>query len=181
MFFYAAVLLYFDILDQLNTTSNFCIFTIQTLIRMSTKKTAVFPGSFDPFTLGHLDVIERAIPLFDRIIVAIGTNASKKQMWTLEERKEKIEKVFKTYPNVSVEGYSGLTAAFCKKHNAQFILRGLRNTADFTYEQIIAQANEKVNGVDSVFLISSPEYGYISSSIVRDIARNDGDYSSLVP
>ncbi len=148
---------------------------------MSSKKIAVFPGSFDPFTLGHLDIIERAIPLFDSIIVAIGTNATKKYMWTLEERKEIIEKALAAYPNVSAADYDGLTADFCKKHNAQFILRGLRNTKDFTYEQAIAQANEKVNGVDSVFLICSPEYAYISSSIVRDIARNNGDYYSLIP
>ena len=148
---------------------------------MSSKKIAVFPGSFDPFTLGHLDIIERAIPLFDSIIVAIGTNAAKKYMWTLGERKEIIEKALAAYPTVLAADYDGLTADFCKKHKAQFILRGLRNTKDFTYEQAIAQANEKVNGVDSVFLICSPEYAYISSSIVRDVARNNGDYSSLIP
>ena len=148
---------------------------------MSSKKIAVFPGSFDPITLGHLDIIKRALPLFDAIIVAIGTNAAKKYMWTLEERKEKLEKAFDAYPNVSIADYKGLTAEFCKKNNAQFILRGLRNTTDFNYEQTIAQANEKVNGVDSVFLICSPEYSHISSSIVRDIARNNGDFSSLIP
>ncbi len=148
---------------------------------MSLKKIAVFPGSFDPITLGHVDIIKRAIPLFDSIIVAIGTNAAKKYMWTLEERKEKLEKAFSDYPNVSVADYDGLTAAFCKEHKAQFILRGLRNATDFTYEQTIAQANQKVNGVDSVFLICSPEFSYISSSIVRDIARNNGDISLLIP
>tara|TARA_R100000935_G_scaffold14034_1_gene28237 strand:- start:5214 stop:5669 length:456 start_codon:yes stop_codon:yes gene_type:complete len=142
---------------------------------------AVFPGSFDPITLGHVDIINRALPLFDEIIIAIGVNAAKNYMWTLEERIAKIEAVFKGNLKVKVTSYKGLTAAFCKKENAQFILRGLRNTADFTYEQTIAQANEKVNGVDSVFLICSPEYSHISSSIVRDIARNDGDYSSLIP
>lgn len=142
---------------------------------------AVFPGSFDPFTLGHLDIIERAIPLFDEIIIAIGENASKKYMWSLEERMARIETAVQSWDQVSVASYSGLTASFCKKMEAQFILRGLRNTTDFTYEQTIAQANEKVNGVDSVFLMSSPEYGHISSSIVRDIARNDGDFTTLVP
>jgi len=142
---------------------------------------AVFPGSFDPFTLGHLDIIERALPLFDEIVIAIGENASKKYMWTLKERIKKIEAATQSWSQVSVASYTGLTASFCKKMDAQFILRGLRNTTDFTYEQTIAQANEKVNGVDSVFLMSSPEYGHISSSIVRDIARNNGDYSTLVP
>jgi len=99
----------------------------------------------------------------------------------LEERIEKIEAAFEDEASVKVMSYEGLTAAFCKEVEAQFILRGLRNTTDFTYEQTIAQANEKVNGMDSVFLICSPEYSHISSSIVRDIARNDGDYSSLVP
>ena len=147
----------------------------------TTKRIAVFPGSFDPFTLGHVDIINRAIPLFDEIIIAIGTNAAKKYMWSLEERKTTIEKVFENHDSIRVASYEGLTATFCKKEGAQFILRGLRNPTDFTYEQTIAQANEKVNGVDSIFLISSPEYSFISSSIVRDIARNNGDYSSLVP
>jgi len=142
---------------------------------------AVFPGSFDPITLGHVDIIQRALPLFDEIIIAIGTNAAKNYMWTLEERIAKIEAVFKEHSNIKVTSYKGLTADFCKAENAQYILRGLRNTTDFTYEQTIAQANEKVNGVDSVFLICSPEYSHISSSIVRDIARNNGDFTSLVP
>lgn len=142
---------------------------------------AIFPGSFDPFTLGHKDIIERALPLFDEIIIAIGSNAAKKYMWSLEERKERIENAFINHNAILVKTYEGLTADFCKKENAQFILRGLRNTTDFTYEQTIAQANQKANGIDSVFIISSPEYSYISSSIVRDIARNNGDYSSLIP
>ncbi|MFC7358612.1 pantetheine-phosphate adenylyltransferase [Jejudonia soesokkakensis] len=142
---------------------------------------AVFPGSFDPITLGHVDIIQRALPLFDKIIIAIGVNAAKQTMWTLEERKSKIEAAFKNDAKVMVKNYTGLTAAFCKEQKANYILRGLRNTTDFNYEQTIAQANEKVNGVDSIFLISSPEYSHISSSIVRDIARNDGDYNSLIP
>ena len=147
----------------------------------TTKRIAVFPGSFDPITLGHVDIINRAIPLFDEIIIAIGINAAKKYMWSIKERKTAIEKTFTNHDSIRVATYEGLTAAFCKKEGAQFILRGLRNPTDFTYEQTIAQANEKVNGVDSIFLISSPEYSFISSSIVRDIARNDGNYSSLVP
>ncbi|MDC8005478.1 pantetheine-phosphate adenylyltransferase [Aureisphaera galaxeae] len=147
----------------------------------SSPRRAVFPGSFDPITLGHVDIITRAVPLFDEIIVAIGVNAAKKYMWSLEERKAFLEKTFADFPSVKVATYEGLTADFCKNEEAQFILRGLRNTTDFTYEQTIAQANEKVNGVDSVFIISDPEYSFVSSSIVRDIARNNGDYSNLVP
>ena len=142
---------------------------------------AVFPGSFDPITLGHLDVVNRALPLFDEIIIAIGTNVAKKYMWSLDERMERIEKAFAKKPQIKIMSYTGLTADFCKAQEAQFILRGLRNTSDFTYEQTIAQANEKVNDVDSIFIICSPEYSHISSSIVRDIVRNGGDASSLLP
>ncbi|GAB5401765.1 MAG: pantetheine-phosphate adenylyltransferase [Aureisphaera sp.] len=147
----------------------------------SQPRRAVFPGSFDPITLGHIDIIQRAIPLFDEIIVAIGVNAAKKYMWTLEERKDFLEKSFANFPTVRVAAYEGLTSDFCKKEKAQYILRGLRNSSDFTYEQTIAQANEKVNGVDSIFIMSSPEYSFVSSSIVRDIARNGGNFESLVP
>lgn len=145
------------------------------------KKIAVFPGSFDPITLGHVDIINRALPLFDTIIIAIGSNAEKKHMWSLQQRKAAIETLFKNNDTIKVATYQGLTATFCKKQGAQYILRGLRNSKDFEYEQSIAQANDKVNGIDSVFIIARPEYGFISSSIVRDIARNDGDYSKLVP
>ena len=144
-------------------------------------KRAVFPGSFDPITLGHVDIIHRALPLFDEIIIAIGVNTAKKYMWTQEERQAFIENTFAELPNIKVKTYEGLTADFCKAEGAQYILRGLRNTTDFNYEQTIAQANDKVNGVDSVFLICSPEYSHISSSIVRDIGRNGGDIGSLVP
>ncbi len=142
---------------------------------------AVFPGSFDPITLGHVDIIQRALPMFDEVIIAIGVNAAKKHMWSLEERKTFLEKTFADITNIKIDTYEGLTADYCKKVGAQFILRGLRNPTDFTYEQTIAQANQKVNGVDSIFLLCSPEYSFVSSSIVRDIARNGGDYSNLVP
>lgn len=148
---------------------------------MTTKKIGVFPGSFDPITLGHVDIIERALPLFDEIIIAIGENATKNYMWPLQERKARIEKAFLNESNISIASYKGLTADFCKKMNAQCIIRGLRNPNDFTYEQNIAQANAKVNGVETVFFISSPEFSYISSSIVRDIARNKGNYNTLIP
>ena len=142
---------------------------------------AVFPGSFDPITLGHVDIVTRALPLFDEIIIAIGINAAKKYMWSLEERIARIEEAFKGNEKIKVVSYEGLTATLCKKEEANYILRGLRNTTDFTYEQTIAQANQKVNGVDSVFIICSPEFAYISSSIVRDIARNAGDIERLIP
>ncbi|MEM7186249.1 MAG: pantetheine-phosphate adenylyltransferase [Bacteroidota bacterium] len=142
---------------------------------------AVFPGSFDPITLGHVDIIRRALPLFDEIIIAIGVNAAKTYHWSLEERSRFIEKSFEDHPNIKVKTFTGLTADFCKKEGAQFIIRGLRNTSDFNYEQTIAQANDKVNGVDSVFLMCSPEYSHIASSVVRDIVRNGGSIDSLVP
>ncbi|MAP54765.1 pantetheine-phosphate adenylyltransferase [Altibacter sp.] len=144
-------------------------------------KRAVFPGSFDPITLGHVDIIERALPFFDEIVVAIGVNEAKTYMWSLEERMAFISEAFAGNSKIKVMSYKGLTAAFCKEQEATCILRGLRNTTDFTYEQTIAQANDLVNGVDTVFLMCSPQYSHISSSIVRDIARNNGDFSSLVP
>ncbi len=142
---------------------------------------AVFPGSFDPITLGHVDIINRALPLFDEIVVAIGINAEKKYMFSLEERVAFIEKTFAQESKVTVDTYTGLTVNFCKEVSADFILRGLRNTTDFSYEQQIAQANAQMAGIQSIFLICSPEVSHISSSIVRDIIRNKGTYKHLVP
>ena len=142
---------------------------------------AVFPGTFDPITLGHLDIINRALPLFDQLIIAIGVNADKKTMFPLEKRIEFIEEFYKNENRIKVTSYTGLTAKFCLDQNAQFILRGLRNTTDLNYEQPIAQTNFKMTGVESVFLISSPEVANISSTIVRDVMRNNGDYSQFVP
>lgn len=142
---------------------------------------AVFPGTFDPITLGHIDIINRALPMFDEIIVAIGVNASKKTMFSLEERLAFIEKTFANEKKIIVKSYTGLTAHFCLKEKAQFLIRGLRNGTDFNYEQPIAQTNYKMTGVDTVFLICSPEVSNISSTIVRDVMQNDGDYSDLVP
>ncbi len=144
-------------------------------------KKAVFPGTFDPITLGHVDIIERALPLFDEITIAIGMNADKKTMFSLEERIQFIENTFEGEKKINVKSYSGLTAKFCISENAQFIVRGLRNTTDLNYEQPIAQTNYKMAKVESVFLICSPQVSNISSTIVRDVMRNDGDYSSLVP
>ena len=119
--------------------------------------------------------------LFDEIIVAIGSNADKKYMWTLEERISYIEKAFEGNPKIKVASYKGLTVDFCHSVDAKFLLRGLRNSLDFSYEKSIAQNNAKLAGVESVFLVCSPEVSHISSTIVRDIARNNGDYSNLVP
>ena len=145
------------------------------------KKRAVFPGSFDPLTLGHTDIIDRAISLFDEIIIAIGTNSSKKYMFSLEERRAFIEKTYANQPKVIVDTYQGLTIEYCKKVNSQFILRGLRNPADFEFEKAIAQTNRKMSEIETIFLLTSADTSYISSSIVRDIIVNHGDVSMLVP
>ena len=142
---------------------------------------AVFPGSFDPITLGHIDIIDRALPLFDEIIVAIGVNAEKKTMWDLEQRLAFIEEALAGYDRIRITTYSGLTAEFCLEQQANYILRGLRNALDFSYERSIAQTNARLSGVESIFIISSPGTSHISSTIVRDIARHGGDYSQLVP
>ena len=144
-------------------------------------KRAIFAGTFDPITLGHVDIINRALPFFDEIIVAIGVNADKKTMFTLEQRSNFIKETFTLEKKIVVKSYSGLTAQFCIDENAQAILRGLRNATDLNYEQPIAQTNFKIAKVDTLFLISAPEVSNISSTIVRDVMRNNGDYSSLVP
>nr|WP_297307226.1 pantetheine-phosphate adenylyltransferase [uncultured Flavobacterium sp.] len=142
---------------------------------------AVFPGSFDPITNGHEDIIRRALPLFDEIIVAIGVNADKKYMFSLEERKRFIEETFKDEPKIKVETYQGLTTEYCKEKNAQFILRGLRNPADFEFEKAIAHTNRMLSKIETVFLLTAASTSFISSSIVRDVLRNGGDYTVLVP
>ncbi|CAI8413373.1 MAG: Phosphopantetheine adenylyltransferase [Flavobacterium sp. SCGC AAA160-P02] len=144
-------------------------------------KKAVFPGSFDPITLGHKDVITRAIPLFDEIIIAIGINADKKYMFSLEERKKFISECFEEYDKVTVMSYEGLTVDFCKKNSIDYIIRGLRNPADFEFEKAIALTNRDLAPVETVFLLTSAKTSYISSSIVRDVLRNGGNVTSLVP
>ena len=144
-------------------------------------KKAVFPGSFDPITLGHVDLIYRGLEIFDEIVIAIGVNADKKQLFSLEDKIRQIENTFKEEPRVKVESYKGMTIDFCKSVNSKYILRGLRNSSDFNYEQSIAQTNSSLSLIESVFLISSPQLAHISSTIVRDIIRNEGDYKSLVP
>lgn len=142
---------------------------------------AIFPGSFDPITNGHFDIIKRGITLFDEIIVAIGINAEKKYMFPLEVRKKFIEDCFKDEPKIKVVTYEGLTIDLCKKEKAQFILRGLRNPADFEFEKAIAHTNRQLSRIETVFLLTAAKTSYISSSIVRDVIRNGGDYTGLVP
>jgi pantetheine-phosphate adenylyltransferase len=142
---------------------------------------AIFPGSFDPITLGHYDLIKRSIPLFDEIVVAIGINAEKKYMFSLEERKQFIEASFADEPTISVVTYEGLTIDLCTKLKANFILRGLRNPADFEFEKAIAHTNRKLSKIETVFLLTASKTSYISSSIVRDVIRNGGEYELLVP
>jgi len=144
-------------------------------------KRAIFPGSFDPLTLGHYDIIKRGIKLFDEVVVAIGINADKNYMFSLKERKLFIEKAFENEPKVKVVTYKGLTIDFCREIDAQFIFRGLRNPADFEFEKAIAHANRKLSKIETVFLLTASSTSYISSSIVRDVIRNNGDYTKLVP
>ena len=144
-------------------------------------KRAIFPGSFDPITLGHYDIIQRGIHLFDELVIAIGINAEKKYMFSLEERTRFIADAFAEEPKVKVETYEGLTIDFCKKIDANYILRGLRNPADFEFEKAIAHTNRKLSEIETVFLLTSSGKSYISSSIVRDVIRHGGDYTVLVP
>lgn len=145
-------------------------------------KIAVFPGSFDPITLGHHDIVTRALPLFDKIIVAVGENASKNYMFPLEQRLQWIKETFKDEPKIEADTYSGLTVAYCREKGARFILRGLRNPADFEFEKAVAQTNRKLmNDVETVFLLTASGLSSISSSIVRDVIRHKGDYTQFVP
>ena len=146
------------------------------------KKIAVFPGSFDPFTIGHESIVKRALPMFDKIIIAIGYNINKKGFFPLEKRINWIKQIFANDQNVSVDKYKGLTIDFCKKVNADYILRGLRTAADFEYERAISQMNKAMYPeIETVFLLTTPELTAITSSIVRDIIRHGGDASLFLP
>ncbi|MGB5272799.1 MAG: pantetheine-phosphate adenylyltransferase, partial [Flavobacteriaceae bacterium] len=136
---------------------------------------------FDPLTLGHYDIIQRGITLFDELVIAIGINAEKKYMFPLAERQRFIEEAFKEEPKIKVMTYKGLTVDFCQKIGANFILRGLRNPGDFEFEKAIAHTNRKLSEIETVFLLTSSGKSYISSSIVRDVIKNGGDYTGLVP
>jgi len=146
------------------------------------ERVAIFPGSFDPFTVGHESIVKRAIPLFDKIVIMIGYNANKQSFFPIEKREKWINEVFKDEPKVTVESYEGLTVDFCKKVNAQYILRGLRTSADFEFERAIAQVNKMMHPqIESVFLLTMPEHTPINSTIVRDIILHGGDASEFLP
>ena len=144
-------------------------------------KKAVFPGSFDPITIGHLDIVKRGIKIFDEIIIAIGDNTDKKYLFSKEKRVEFVERTFSDYDKVKIESYNGLTVDFCKKNNIEFMIRVLRNPADFEFEKSIALTNREMTGIETIFFLTSPENSFISSSIVRDLIRNRGDYKLFIP
>lgn len=149
---------------------------------MESIRTAVFPGSFDPFTKGHVAVVKKALPLFDRIIIAVGSNSAKKNYFDLDTRLKHIKAVFEDESKIEVAAYSGLTVDFCKKHNANFIVRGLRDGKDFEYEKSIAIMNHKIETtVETIFFMTDAEYSAINSVIIRDILRNGGDASQFLP
>ena len=144
-------------------------------------KKAVFPGSFDPITIGHIDIVNRGMKIFDEIIIAIGDNVDKKYMFSKEKRVELVEQTFRDYDKIKVESYKGLTVDFCKKNNTKFIIRGLRNPADFEFEKSIALTNRGMTGIETVFFLTSPKNSFVSSSIVRELIRNNGDYKLFIP
>lgn len=146
------------------------------------QRICLFPGTFDPITLGHVDVIKRSVSLFDKMIIAIGKNSQKAPMFTIEQRMAWIEEIFKDYPQISVMSYEGLTINFCKEVGAQYMIRGIRYISDFEYEKAIADMNRMLMPeVETLFLTCAPEYSTISSTIVRDVIRNNGDVSKIVP
>ena len=146
------------------------------------KRIALFPGTFDPITIGHINLIDRAMHLFDEIVIGIGHNTNKSTLFSLEQRENWIKGIFNNQPKIRVQAYECLTFAFCDEIGAQFILRGLRNMSDFDYEKNIAQMNKLVNpNVETIFLMCDPAYTPISSSVVRDLIRNGGDASPYLP
>lgn len=146
------------------------------------ERICLFPGTFDPITKGHVDIIERAVSLFDQLVIGIGTNSSKQPMWSVEQRVEWIREIFKNDNRVKVSGYSGLTVDYCKQINAHYILRGIRYISDFEYEKAIADMNRMLApDIETIFLTCSPLYSTISSTLVRDVIRNGGDARMFLP
>lgn len=145
------------------------------------KRVAIFPGSFDPFTVGHEDIVIRGLGLFDHIVIAIGYNSNKQGFFPLEQRVEWIKSVFSEEPRVTVESYNGLTVDFAKSIGAASILRGLRTSADFEFERAIAQVNKQMSNIDTLFLLTAPEHTHVNASIVRDIIKHGGDASQFLP
>lgn len=142
---------------------------------------AVCPGSFDPPTHGHLDIVERASALFDEVVVAVLVNKSKRSLFTVEERISMLTDVVAPYPNVSVGSFHGLLVDYCRTHEIRAIVKGLRAVTDFDYELQMAQMNQRLSGIDTFFISTSPQYSFLSSSLVRDVAKYGGDVSSMVP
>jgi pantetheine-phosphate adenylyltransferase len=144
-------------------------------------KIAAFSGTFDPFTIGHQDIVNRALPIFDKIIIAIGMNDEKIPMFPLDERIKIIKNSFINHKKITVKTYCGLTGEFCKKNNAQYLIRGIRNAVDFQYESNLAQANKEIFGMETVFFITTPTLSHISSSFVRELYKNKGNYLNYLP
>ena len=144
-------------------------------------KTAIFPGSFDPFTIGHQDIVRRALPLFDRIVIGVGVNAQKTPLFSPEERVEMIRRAFHDEPKITVRTYSNLTVDFAREEGAAFMLRGVRSTVDFEYEKAFAEANKQLSGLETVLMLTKPEYEHISSSLVRDLYSYGKDITPYLP
>ena len=146
------------------------------------EKIAVFPGSFDLVTIGHIDIINRGLPLFDKMIIGIGVNSQKKYLFPLEKRIDWLKKIYQFEPKIVVESYTGLTVQFCEQRNAQFILRGIRSAGDFEFEKAVSQTNRVLSrNIETIFILSNPSLSVVSSSIVRDVIINGGDPSPFVP
>ena len=144
-------------------------------------KRAIFPGSFDPYTIGHHDIVMRGLQVFDEIVIGIGHNYTKRETFPLEERLVAIQRIYSNEPRVRVEVYEGLTVDFALKHDAQFILRGVRSTLDFEYERNIAEANKQLSGIETILLYTRPEYAHISSTLVRDLHSHGKDIAAYLP
>ena len=145
-------------------------------------KIAVFPGSFSPFSIGHQYIVNKALPLFEKIIISIGKNSEKPEYFSIKKRIQWIQAVYNNNPKIEIKAYNGLTVDFCKQEGADFILRGIRDTSDLKFEKDIAQMNRELNPkIETIFIITSPEISHISSSIIRDIIKNGGDVSKFIP